>query len=72
VPHTYRVESESGGRWLTITARADFEAFVRAAGRPAVGQALPPPAGPPSADAVAALAAIAQQFGIDLVGPPLT
>src|SRR5205809_2141437 len=30
VPHTYRVESAQGGRGLTITARGDFESFVRA------------------------------------------
>ena len=30
VPHTYRVESHEGARWLLITRRGDFERFVRA------------------------------------------
>jgi quercetin dioxygenase-like cupin family protein len=25
IPHSYRVESREGARWLTITARQDFE-----------------------------------------------
>ena len=35
IPHTYRIDSPSGGRCLTITAHGDFEHFVRAVGRPA-------------------------------------
>ena len=33
VPHTYRVESPAGARWLLITRRGDFERFVRAQSR---------------------------------------
>ena len=71
VPHTYRVESAQGGRALTITARGDFERFVRAVSRPAERAELPEPAGPPSADAVAGLKAAAAKCGIEFVGPPL-
>ena len=71
VPHTYRVESAPGGRCLTITAGGDFERFVRAVSRPAERPELPPPAGPPSADAIQALRAAATKYGIELVGPPL-
>ena len=71
VPHTYRVESAKGGRCLTITVRGDFERFVRAVSRPAERPELPPPAGPPSADAIQALKATAAKFGIEIVGPPL-
>jgi quercetin dioxygenase-like cupin family protein len=71
VPHTYRVESPQAGRCLTITARGDFERFVRAVSRPAEQPELPPPAGPPSADAIQALRATAAKYGIELVGPPL-
>jgi uncharacterized cupin superfamily protein len=71
VPHTYRVESAQGGRCFAITARGDFERFVRAVSRPAERPELPPPAGPPSADAVQALKAAAAKHGIELVGPPL-
>lgn len=71
VPHTYRVESTPEGRCLSITMRGDFERFVRAVGRPAERPELPPPAGPPSPDAIQALKAAAAKFGIELVGPPL-
>ncbi len=71
VPHTYRVESPQGGRCLAITARGDFERLVRAVSRPAERPELPPPAGPPSADASQALRAAAAKHGIELVGPPL-
>jgi quercetin dioxygenase-like cupin family protein len=71
VPHTYRVESSPGARCLAITARGDFERFVRAVSRPAERPELPPPAGPPSADAAQALKAAAAKHGIELVGPPL-
>ncbi len=71
VPHTYRVESAHEGRCLTITARGDFERFVRAVSRPAARPELPEPAGPPSADAIQSLKATAAKYGIELVGPPL-
>ncbi len=71
VPHTYRVESVQGGCCLAITGRGDFERFVRAVSRPAERPELPPPAGPPSPDAVQALRAAAAKHGIELVGPPL-
>jgi quercetin dioxygenase-like cupin family protein len=71
VPHTYRVESPQGARYLTITVRGDFERFVRALSRPAQRAELPEPAGPPSADAIAALKAVAAEHGIEIVGPPL-
>jgi quercetin dioxygenase-like cupin family protein len=71
IPHTYRVESEKGGRFITVTARQDFEDFVRAVGRPAERNELPPPGEPPTSEAMATLGGIAQDFGIELVGPPL-
>jgi len=72
VPHTYRVESSAGGRFVTVTARGEFERFVRAVGREAERDELPPPAGPPSPEAMRQLQAIARTFGIEFVGPPLT
>ncbi len=71
VPHTYRVESAAGGRWLTLTAAGDFERFVRAFGRPAERAELPPPSGPPTREQVEALARECTKFGLELVGPPL-
>ena len=35
VPHTYCVESPSGGRWLVVTTHGDFERLVRSFSRPA-------------------------------------
>jgi GNAT superfamily N-acetyltransferase/quercetin dioxygenase-like cupin family protein len=72
VPHTYCVDSAGGARWMTVTGHGDFERFVRTVGRPAAVAELPVAGGPPSADAVSALSRVAQQFGIQLVGPPLS
>lgn len=72
VAHTYRVESEAGGRWLTITSRGDFERFVRAMGRPAERAELPSRSGPPNEEAMAILAETARTHHIQLVGPPLS
>ena len=71
IPHTYRVESPQGGRCLTISGRGDFERFVRSVSHPAARRELPPPAGPPSAEAIAKLTAAAAKHGIEILGPPL-
>lgn len=71
VPHTYRVESDEA-RWLVVTAVGDFERFVRAISRPAEGPGLPPAGEPPSDAEAQALAEVAREHGIELVGPPLT
>jgi mannose-6-phosphate isomerase-like protein (cupin superfamily) len=72
VPHTYRVESAEGARWLVVTTHGDFERFVRALGRPAQRDDLPAPQGPPTPEEVRALAVVAREHGIELVGPPLS
>ncbi len=71
VPHSYLVTSPGGGRWLTVTSHTDFERFVRAIGRPALGPDLPEPTGPPTPAQVAEVAKVAERCGIQLVGPPL-
>jgi quercetin dioxygenase-like cupin family protein len=71
VPHTYRVESREGARWLVITRGGDFEGFVRAASRPAERPGLPPDQGPSMAEQADALAAAAGEHGIEFTGPPL-
>jgi quercetin dioxygenase-like cupin family protein len=71
VPHTYRVESSGGARFLVITRGGDFERFVRAVGRPAERTELPAREGPPTPEQVGALAASAREHGIEFVGPPL-
>lgn len=68
VPHTVRVDSPDGARWLNVTTHGDFEQFVRAVSRPAERSELPPRQGPPTADA---LAAVGREYGIEFVGPPL-
>ncbi len=70
IPHTYRVESASGARWTTVTAHGDFEKFVRKVSRPAQRIEVPATQAP-TPEMVAALTAIAREYGIDLIGPPL-
>ncbi|MEZ4668491.1 MAG: cupin domain-containing protein [Anaerolineae bacterium] len=70
-PHSYYVESEQGGHWLTTTIHADFERFVRVMARPAERHELPAPAGAPSPEAIEALNRTAAEYGIDIVGPPI-
>jgi len=72
IPHTYRVESPEGVRWLVITTRGDFERFVRSLSRPAETSALPTPAGPPTPEQAEALAAGARAHHIELIGAPLS
>lgn len=71
VPHSYRVESRDGARWLVTTTSGDFERLVRSVSRPAETPRLPTPAGEPTPEQAAALAAAAAAHGIELVGPPL-
>jgi quercetin dioxygenase-like cupin family protein len=71
VPHTYRVESPHGARWLVVTTRGDFERLVRSVSRSAERPDLPPPSGPPTPEQIEALAAACRECGIELVGPPL-
>lgn len=71
VPHTYVIESPAGGHWTTVTTHGDFERFVRAFGRPAERDELPPPAGPPTPEEATTLTAAAAEFRIEVVGPPL-
>lgn len=70
VPHGYRVVSPNGARFITVTAHADFECFVKAVARPARGDGMPP-ASAPTPEQIAALAETAKKFGIEFVGPPL-
>jgi quercetin dioxygenase-like cupin family protein len=71
VAHTYRVDSAAGARWLVFTGRGDFERMVRSVSRPAEGNGLPAPSGPPTAEQLDTLAAACRESGIELVGPPL-
>jgi len=71
VPHTYRVESPDGARWLNVTTHGDFVRFMGAVSRPAQRPGLPAPQGPPNPEQTEAFAATAREHGIEFVGPPL-
>jgi hypothetical protein len=55
-------------RFLLGTEPAGFENFVRAIGRPAESLTIPPPASEPPD--FASRAAIAAEYGIEILGPP--
>jgi mannose-6-phosphate isomerase-like protein (cupin superfamily) len=67
VPHTYRVESDDGARWLVATTSGSFAEFVAEVSVPAAGEGYAP------ADLIPApaeLAAAAARAGIEVLGPP--
>ena len=64
VPHAFQVDSETA-RFLVLT-RPPHEGFIRAAAEPAQAPTLPP-AGPPDTEKVGAAA---QEYGIEILGPP--
>ena len=71
IPHTYRVCSPHGGRWLVATSNGDFERLIRTLARPAEHEGLPKRAGPPTPESADELAAACLAHRIELVGPPL-
>lgn len=71
IPHTYFVRSQPEARWLVVTPSSQFGQFFDAVSRPAPGPVLPPPSdGPPPPEAVERITRIAEQHGIQLLGPP--
>jgi quercetin dioxygenase-like cupin family protein len=67
VPHTFIVSSERA-RFLLVTEPGTFEAFVRALAEPATRREVPDgPGAPPD---MAALAAVAAEHGLEILGPP--
>ncbi len=63
-PHAFQVDSETA-RFLDLST-PQHESFMRAAGELAKERVLPPP-GPPDMEKVGAAA---QQYGVDIIGPP--
>lgn len=67
IPHTFAVEGDSPARILSICSPGGLEQYFVAAGRPAESGGLPPAA---AIDA-AMLARVGQEFGVEIVGPPM-
>jgi hypothetical protein len=60
--------SSEEARFLLVAEPAGFDQFMRAAGEPAARLEIPPaPTEPPD---VAALTALAAEYGIEITGPP--
>jgi quercetin dioxygenase-like cupin family protein len=70
IPHSFRVESEDGARWITITPRGCYERFVRKVSMPVGAGASGP--GPMTLKEAVAFTAAAAQHGIEILGPPGT
>ena len=68
VPHTFIVEGDAPARLLTRLTPGGGEGFFLDGGREPEGPGLPP-AGPPD---VAKLKQVAEQYGSEIIGPPLT
>jgi quercetin dioxygenase-like cupin family protein len=67
IPHTYRVESEDGARWLVSTTSGAFAGFVAEVSMPAEGDGYAPVESLPAPEVLSAAAARA---GIEILGPP--
>ena len=67
IPHTFSVTSAEA-RFLVVSEPAGLENFLRALSEPAAALTLPPPSSQPPD--VGKLAAIAAEYGIELLGPP--
>jgi len=67
VPHTFAITSDQA-RFLVLTQPTGFEDFLREVSEPATALTLPPVGGP--APDPARLAAVAAEYGIEILGPP--
>ena len=65
VPHSFRIE-EDETRLYQFAYPPGFEDFFEAVGEPAAERTLPPPTEPD----VEAMAAVADEFGFEILGPP--
>jgi hypothetical protein len=68
VPHSYRVDS-GPARILFMLSPAGFERFIYASSEPAPSRTLPPaPQGEPEAADMERLAALAREYGAEILG----
>jgi quercetin dioxygenase-like cupin family protein len=70
IPHSFRVESQTGAHCLTVTRGSDFETMLREASRPAERAGLPDAAAP-TGEMIDFLTRTCARNGIDIVGAPL-
>ncbi len=68
-PHSYRVEGEIPARHLCLTSPPDLENFVLDVGTPADERTLPPETEPTSEE-VEKVAALQEEYGFEILGPP--
>jgi hypothetical protein len=68
VAHAYEVLGDTPARFLVVATPAGFEEFVAQIVRRADGLRLPEPSEPDPET----MAAVAQRYGIELLGPPGT
>jgi mannose-6-phosphate isomerase-like protein (cupin superfamily) len=68
IPHTFVVEGETPARMLTLLTPGGGEGVFVDAGRPAEREGFPP-ATPPD---IGLLKRVSNQYGADIVGPPMT
>lgn len=67
IPHTFAIASDQA-RFLVLAQPTGFEGFLRDGSQPATALSLPPAGGP--APDPARLAALATEYGIEILGPP--
>jgi hypothetical protein len=67
VPHTFTVASHEA-RFLLVTEPGGFEGLMRALAEPAKALTLPPATIP--SPAPERMAAVAAEYGIEILGPP--
>ncbi len=67
IPHTFVVEGDSPARILSICSPGGLEQYFVASGRPAESLGLPPP----SPIDVGLLVRVGQDFGVEILGPPM-
>jgi hypothetical protein len=66
IPHTYRVDSPTA-RYLCLIVPGGWEQFFAAAGLPALAPDFSTPHEDPDFDKIGA---VAERYGVDIVGPP--
>jgi quercetin dioxygenase-like cupin family protein len=70
VPHTFAVTSETA-HFLLVVNPGGFESFIRAVGEPAGSPTIPPQGDTePDPAQFAAMAALAAEHGVEIIGPP--